>query len=253
MSLLSLRGVGKKFGGLQALADVSFEVNTGEIVGIMGANGAGKTTLFACIAGHERPSAGDIVFEGASLLGLRPDQVCSRGIGRTFQIVKPFAGMSVLENVALAARFGAAHLGQAAAAASALALLADLGMAAQAHDHAGTLTLAGKKRLELARAVATGAKLVMLDEVMAGLNPTEVAQMLDAVRKLHRTRGLTVLVIEHVMRALMELSDRIVVLHHGRLIAQGSPLEVGADRGVQAAYFGEGGEVSAEEETEAEA
>ena len=251
MSLLSLRGVGKRFGGLQALSDVSFEVNSGEIVGIMGANGAGKTTLFACIAGHERPSAGDIVFEGKSLVGLRPDQVCGRGIGRTFQIVKPFPGMSVLENVALAARFGAARQGAAEADTSALALLDELGMCAQAHDHAGTLTLAGKKRLELARAVATGAKLVMLDEVMAGLNPTEVAQMLAAVRKLHRTRGLTVLVIEHVMRALMELSDRIVVLHHGRLIAQGSPAEVGADTGVQAAYFGETN--ATEEETEAEA
>jgi len=243
--LLSVKNLSKNFGGLKALEDVSFDVKAGEIVGIMGANGAGKTTLFACIAGHEAPSAGEIIFEGTSLAGLRPDQVCHRGVGRTFQIVKPFNGMSVLENVALAARFGTDRLATAPAEARARALLDELDMAGLATQMAGALTLAGKKRLELARAVATGAKLVMLDEVMAGLNPSEVAQMLAAVRQLHKSRGLTVLVIEHVMRALMDLSDRIVVLHHGRLIAQGTPQEVGENSAVQSAYFGEVAEVDA--------
>lgn len=240
MSLLSLHNVGKRFGGLQAVAEVSFEVKRGQIVGVMGANGAGKTTLFSLIAGNNSPSTGDIVFDGHRLTGLRPDQVCRLGVARTFQIVRPFAGLTVLENLRTAAFFGRADCHSAAAADERnRVILQEVGLARMADQPASTLTLSGQKRLEVARAIATGAELLLLDEVMAGLTPTEVAQMLDTLRRLHRERGLTLLVIEHVMRALMELSDHIVVLDHGRLIAQGTPQQIGEDPQVLAVYFGE--------------
>ena len=240
MSLLSVHQLGKRFGGLQAVADVSFEVARGQIVGVMGANGAGKTTLFSLIAGNNRPSTGDIVFNGRSLAGLRPDQVCRLGVARTFQIVRPFAGLTVLENLRTAAFFGRAACRDAAEADERnRVILQEVGLAPMADQPASTLTLSGQKRLEVARAIATGAELLLLDEVMAGLTPTEVAQMLETLRRLHAQRGLTLLVIEHVMRALMDLSDRIVVLDHGRLIAQGTPSEIGENPEVLAAYFGE--------------
>jgi len=240
MSLLRLHQVGKRFGGLQAVADVSFEVRRGQIVGVMGANGAGKTTLFSLIAGNHRPSSGDIVFDGRSLAGLRPDQVCRLGVARTFQIVRPFAGLTVLENLRTAAFFGRAACHDAAEAdARNRLILGEVGLAPMADQPASTLTLSGQKRLEVARAIATGAELLLLDEVMAGLTPPEVAQMLETLKRLHAERGLTLLVIEHVMRALMELSDHIVVLDHGRLIAQGTPAQIGEDPQVLAVYFGE--------------
>jgi branched-chain amino acid transport system ATP-binding protein len=239
MTLLALRNVSKFFGGLRALSDISFEVAAGEIVGIMGANGAGKTTLFSLIAGNERPSGGAIAFEGRPLAGLPPHKICRLGIARTFQIVRPFGGLTVEENVATAAMFGAAQAASpAAAAARAREALALVGLAERAHVLAETLTLSGQKRLELARAVATGGRLLMLDEVMAGLTPAEVAAMLEIVRRLHREYGLTMLVIEHVMRALMQLAGRIVVLHHGELIAEGTPAAIGADPRVHECYFG---------------
>lgn len=238
---LSVRGLSKRFGGLTALDDVSFDVEPGTIVGVMGANGAGKTTLFSLLAGNTRPSAGDIVFEGRSIVGLRPDQVCRLGVARTFQIVKPFPALSVLENLRTAALFGhAQHRRFDRADEASRRVLDEVGLDAVADRPASTLTLSGQKRLEIARAIATGARLVLLDEVMAGLTPTEVAQMLGTLRALQATRGLTLLVIEHVLRALMELCSRIVVLHHGQLIATGTPQEVGREERVLAVYFGTG-------------
>ncbi len=239
MTLLALRNVSKHFGGIRALLGISLDVAPGEIVGIMGANGAGKTTLFSLIAGNERPSGGEIVFDGRRLTGLPPHRICRLGIARTFQIVRPFGGLTVEDNVATAAMFGAAQAASPAIAVEkARAVLALVGLADRANDLAETLTLSGQKRLELARAVATGGRLLMLDEVMAGLTPAEVAAMLDIVRRLHREYGLTILVIEHVMRALMQLAERIVVLHHGEKIAEGTPAAIGADPRVHECYFG---------------
>ena len=242
-ALLSVDAVGKRFGGLTALENVSFELDAGCIVGIMGANGAGKTTLFSLIAGNARPSTGDIRFAGQSLVGLRPDQICRMGVARTFQIVKPFPALTVLENLRTAGMFGKAGLRTARDAdAASLKVLDEIGLADVAQRPASTLTLAGQKRLEVARAIATGAQLILLDEVMAGLTPVEVAAMLDTLRCVRASRGLTLLVIEHVMRALMELCSRIVVLHHGRLIAQGEPQEIGRNEKVLSVYFGVSGE-----------
>jgi branched-chain amino acid transport system ATP-binding protein len=236
--LLEVRQISKAFGGLRALHEVSFQVPAGEIWGLMGANGAGKTTLFAAIAGHLRPSQGDILFEGESLLGLRPDQICRRGVGRTFQIVKPFGGLSVEDNLIAAAMFGSAAKSESQARSEARAVLERLQLARVAAQPAGALTLAGQKRLELARAVATGARLLLIDEVMAGLTPTEVGEMLDTLRALNREFRLTLIVIEHVMQALMQLAHRIVVLHHGEKLAEGPPQAIAADVLVQRAYFG---------------
>ena len=238
-ALLSVRGLGKRFGGLTALDGVSFDVGAGQIVGVMGANGAGKTTLFSLIAGNARPSAGEIEFDGMPIVGLRPDQICRLGVARTFQIVKPFPALTVLENLRTGAMFGRAQLRRVADAdAASRRVLEDVGLEAAADRPASTLTLAGQTRLEIARGVATGAQLLLLDEVMAGLTPTEVAQMLATLRGLQQSRGLTLLVIEHVMRALMELCGRIVVLHHGELIAEGSPGEIGNNAKVLSVYFG---------------
>ena len=238
--MLSVQGVGKRFGGLVALQGVRFDVSPGAIVGVMGANGAGKTTLFSLIAGNARPTEGDILLRGRSIVGLRPDRICRMGVARTFQIVKPFAGLTVRENLRTAALFGkAGHRSAAQADAANEPVLREVGLDALADRPAGTLTLSGQKRLEIARAIATGAELVLLDEVMAGLTPTEVRQMLDTLRVLHERRGLTLLVIEHVMRALMELCARIVVLHHGQLITQGTPEAIRSDARVHEVYFGE--------------
>jgi branched-chain amino acid transport system ATP-binding protein len=238
--LLSVQDVGKRFGGLVALQGVRFDVAPGSIVGVMGANGAGKTTLFSLIAGNARPTEGKILLRGRSIVGMRPDQICRLGVARTFQIVKPFAGLTVRENLRTAAMFGkAGHRTAAAADAANEEVLREVGLDAFADRPAGTLTLSGQKRLEIARAIATGAELVLLDEVMAGLTPTEVRHMLDTLRALHDSRGLTLLVIEHVMRALMELCARIVVLHHGQLITQGPPEAIRSDARVHEVYFGE--------------
>jgi len=238
--LLQVRDLGKNFGGVHALDNVSVDVKAGVILGIMGANGAGKTTLFALIAGNETPSSGEILFRCRSIVGLRPDQICRRGVARTFQIVRPFAGLTVLENVTTAAMFGAGlHASHAGAQAAAAEIIGEVGLAGRIHSPAGELTLSGQKRLELARAVATGATLVMLDEVLAGLTATEVEEMLVTIRSIHARRGLTLLVIEHVMRALMRLSHHIVVLHLGRKIAEGEPEAVAASDEVQRVYFGE--------------
>jgi branched-chain amino acid transport system ATP-binding protein len=240
MSLLEVRQLSMRFGGVQALESVSFTVGEGKIVGLMGANGAGKTTLFSLIAGNVRPSSGEVLFEDRSLAGLRPDQVCRRGVARTFQVVRPFAGLTVIENVTTAALFGMRrYRDRTQARDAAAAVLRELDLGDRADVLAGSLTLSGQKRLEVARALATGARLVLLDEVMAGLTPVEIEAMLISLKMLRRTRGLTLVVIEHVMRALMQLSDEILVLHSGRLIAQGEPQAVASDPEVLRLYFGE--------------
>jgi branched-chain amino acid transport system ATP-binding protein len=238
--LLTLRAVSKSFGGLQALRDISIEVERGEIVGLMGANGAGKTTLFSIIAGHARPTAGAIMFKGKDITRLRPDQVCRLGIARTFQIVRPFPNLSVLDNVVIGALYGVRQeRSLARTTARAREILQELGLAERAGDPAFSLTLSGQKRLEIARALATAPELLMLDEVMAGLTATEVAELLPVIRRIKERLALTILVVEHVMQALMKLSDRIVVLHHGEMIVQGSPQAVAVDPRVIAAYLGE--------------
>ena len=243
MSLLELSGVGRRFGGVVAVDSMDMSVDEGEILGLMGANGAGKTTLFALIAGNLRPSAGEIRFRGRRIDGLRPDQVNRLGIARAFQIVRPFAGLSVLENVAVGSLFGAGReRSMQGAEERALDVLEEVGLAERAADPAGTLTLAGRKRLEIARALATRPRLLLLDEVMAGLTPVEVTQALEMIWALRQRHGLTIVVIEHVMRALMRLCERLVVLHHGVRIAEGSPGEVAADPRVIEAYLGRGRE-----------
>jgi branched-chain amino acid transport system ATP-binding protein len=238
--MLELRDIGMRYGGVKALDGVSFRVEAGEIVGLMGANGAGKTTLFEAIAGNVRPTTGDILFEGRSICGLRPDQTARSGIARTFQIVKPFSGLSVFENVLIAALFGVGRRSQQAARSAAEQALEAVGLAGRGGDLASDLTLSGQKRLEIARALATGARLLLVDEVMAGLTPAEINQMVEILRSLRVKKQLTLIIIEHVMRALMEISDRIVVLHLGQCIAQGIPTEIAADPRVSDVYFGSG-------------
>jgi branched-chain amino acid transport system ATP-binding protein len=239
MLLLEVRNVSKRFGGVRAVHEVSFAVEQGEILGLMGANGAGKTTLFSLIGGQARPDSGDVLFAGRSVIGLRQDRICRLGVGRAFQIVKPFSGLSVRDGLLAAAYFGAAgHRSRRAAHAYCEEILEEFGLLDVAQRQAAALTLSAQKRLELARAVATGAKLLLIDEVMAGLTPTEVAAMLATLRKMHHQRGMTILVIEHVMQALMQLAHRIVVLHHGERIAEGTPESIGKDPRVLEVYFG---------------
>jgi branched-chain amino acid transport system ATP-binding protein len=234
---LAVDGVTKSFRGLKAVAEASFDVAEGSIVGLIGPNGAGKTTLFNVIAGVCAPDAGTVAFQGKTISGLRPDQVCAAGIGRTFQIVKPFAGLSVLDNVIV----GALQRAKSVAAAKSYAeqIVARLDLDAKRDLPASSLTLPDRKRLEVARALATRPKLLLLDEVMAGLRPTECDQMVQVFRDLNRAEGLTILLIEHVMRAVMALAQRIVVLHHGEIIARGAPGDVVRDPAVLECYLGE--------------
>ena len=239
MTILDVNNVCKQFGGLKALQDVSFSVDEGTIFGLMGANGAGKTTLFGVIAGQIRSNGGSITFAGKSLAGRRPDQICRLGLGRTFQIVRPFGNLSVVDNVVVSAMYGSARTHRLADATLAgRRALEDVGLAPLAGQLAASLTLSNQKRLEIARALATGARLVLLDEVMAGLTATEVAEMTETLFRLRQERGLTILIIEHVMGALMKLSDRILVLDHGVPIAMGPPEQVVADENVVKVYFG---------------
>jgi len=241
MSLLQVRGISKSFRGLKAVSAASVEVAQGAIVALIGPNGAGKTTCFNMIAGAFPPDAGQIVFDGADIQGLRPDQVCVAGIGRTFQIVKPFAGLSVLDNVVVGALLREPHV--PAARKSALAILEKLKLAAKKDLPASSLTLPDRKRLEVARALATRPRLLLLDEVMAGLRPTECDAMVEVFRELNRADGLTILLIEHVMRAVMALAQHVVVLHHGEVIAGGTPAEIVRNPAVLACYLGEETEI----------
>ena len=237
--LLEVRDVTMNFGGLVAVDDVTFSVEAGEILGLMGANGAGKTTLFSMIAGNRRPTRGRICFDGRRIDRLRPDRICRLGIARVFQIVRPFADMTVLENVMVGDLFGTRReRSLEAAEARCRGVLAEIGLSGRADDLARSLNLAGRKKLEIARALATEPRLLMLDEVMAGLTPTEVLEAVAMIRRLYTTRRLTLIVIEHVMGVLMDLCPRIAVLHNGALIANGPPERIVNDPRVVDSYLG---------------
>jgi len=241
MSFLEVKRASKSFRGLQAVREASFEVPAGSINALIGPNGAGKTTIFNMVAGVYSPDSGEITFEGRKISGLRPDQVCAAGIGRTFQLVKPFSGLSVLDNVIV----GALHKERTVAAARghARSILRKVNLDAKAQLPASSLTLPDRKRLEVARALATRPRLLLLDEVMAGLRPTECDQMVQVFRDINRSEGLTILLIEHVMRAVMALARHIGVLHHGEVIARGTPEEVVRNPAVLECYLGEETEV----------
>jgi branched-chain amino acid transport system ATP-binding protein len=235
--LLAVEAVSKRFGGLIALDDVTFAAGEGRITGLIGPNGAGKTTLFALISGFERPTAGRISFRGADVTATPAHLRARAGIARTFQIVQPFGRLSVLDNIAIGAHLR--HRARAEALAAAVAIADLVGLSALADRPAGSLTLAARKRLELARALATEPAVLLLDEVLAGLNPSEIAGIVPVIRKV-RDAGVTVVMVEHVMQAVMDLCEYLLVLSQGRLIAQGPPGEVTRDRAVIEAYLGEG-------------
>ena len=234
--LLEVTGVSKRFGGVQALSRVSVSVAIGEIVGLIGPNGAGKTTLFAVISGFERPDEGDVTLDGHACVGRPPYEICRLGLARTFQLVQPFPDLTVLDNVMVGAFNRTRSVGGARAHARDVLRLTRLEPYAARAAHG--LSIGLRKRLELARALATRPRLLLLDEVMAGLNPTEVAETV-AVVKTVRDTGVSVLVIEHVMAAVMTVSDRIAVLHHGELIASGTPAMISGDPRVIDAYLGD--------------
>ena len=236
-SLLEVRGVSKRFGGLLAVSDVSFSLAEGEILGLIGPNGAGKTTLFNVVNGVYKADGGTISFLGKVITGSSPDKVVHLGLARTHQIVKPLNDLTLLDNVTVGACFGREYLDLKAARAVALEVLQRVGLGDRADMMARSLTIAGKKRLEVARALAAKPKLLLLDEVLAGLNPTEVALMIELVRKI-RDSGISVLMIEHLMQAIMSLSDRIVVLNLGRKLAEGRPDEVVHNSDVVECYLG---------------
>ena len=241
MAQLEVRGISKSFRGLRAVTGASFELPQGTINALIGPNGAGKTTIFNMIAGVYPPDEGTIHFEGKAIQGLRADQVCAAGIGRTFQIVKPFAGLSVLDNVVVGALLR--EKSTEAARKLAAGILEKLQLASKRDLPAASLTLPDRKRLEVARALATRPRLLLLDEAMAGLRPTECDQMVQVFRDINRSDGLTILLIEHVMRAVMALAQHIGVLHHGELIARGTPAEIVRNAAVLECYLGEETEV----------
>jgi branched-chain amino acid transport system ATP-binding protein len=235
-ALLEVTNVSKNFSGLRAVADVSFAVPQGVIFAVIGPNGAGKTTLFNMIAGVFPPTAGSIAFQGERVDGLAPEVVCGRGIGRTFQLVRPFPGLTVEENVTV----GALHRRHDVAAARGYArdVLGRLDLYDKRNHPASALTLPDRKRLEVARALATHPKRQLLEEVMAGLRPTETDRMVEILTRINRDSGLTILLIEHVMRAVMSLASRVLVLHHGAAIAEGTPQAVVRDPAVVQSYLG---------------
>jgi branched-chain amino acid transport system ATP-binding protein len=242
--ILEVRDLGKRFGGLVALDGVSFRVAQGSIFSVIGPNGAGKTTLFSCLVGSQRPSSGSICFKGKELSGLRNDQVVARGVVRTHQIVRPFRDMTVSENVSVGALFGSHWRRGADARARVMAVMERAGLAARANALARTLTIGELKRLEIARALATEPEVLCLDEVMGGLNPSEIQEAMQLIREI-RSSGITVLMIEHHVHAVLGLSDRVMVLNFGKTIAEGEPQQALRDPAVVAAYLGDEGEGAA--------
>lgn len=246
--MLEVRNLSKSFGGLKAVTDASLDVPEGSIVGLLGPNGAGKTTCFTMIAGFTKADEGTVRFQGKNIVGLAPHSICALGMIRTFQIVQPFAGLTVQENIAVGAYLH--HHDRREAMAVARDVGKRLGMGAMLDRPASSLTIAGRKRLELARALATGAKLLLLDEVMAGLIPSEITEIVGIIRKI-REEGHTFLMIEHVMQAVMQLAETAYVLNQGKMIAHGTPRELVNDASVVEAYLGHGAAARLQEENHA--
>jgi branched-chain amino acid transport system ATP-binding protein len=239
MQFLEGIGVNKYFGGVTALSNVSFHVNDGEIVGLIGPNGAGKTTLFNVIFGTYLPNSGLIKFKGEKITGLKPHQICRKGIARTFQITKTFIKMSVLENVMVGALFGRDNKGDLKSAREeAMRLIEFSKLTEKANMLAESLTSADARRLELARGLAAKPEVLLLDEVMAGLNPSEVNQAMELIKKIRDDMGVTIFMVEHIMKSVMGISDRVIVLANGQQIAEGTPKEVSEDPRVVEAYLG---------------
>lgn len=240
MNLIEAQSISKNFGGVQALLDVDFTVQTGEIVGLIGANGAGKTTLFSVISGFYRPDSGMIKFQGKDITGKKPFKICRLGLVRTFQVVRPFLNMTVLKNVMVGKLFGHKRITiPKNAEREAMKILEFTELADKSDIPAGELTLADHKRLEIARSLSANPDLLLLDEVLAGLTPTETADAMKLVERI-RQKGVTILMVEHVMKAVVGLCDRIIVLHYGCKIAEGSPREIVENPDVIEAYLGEG-------------